>query len=262
MPTGPSVRDPVLAAFRLQAALALRTPNFWMVQLTTPFQVMIFFSVADHGQAVGDPSVPLTSAVMIALWSTALWTGGGVGRDDRWEQRLELHEIAPVPYATVLVARVLAIVTSALLCLPIAWLAAWIGFGVAVRVTSWPLLLAGLPVFLLALATTGAAFSTVTILSRAPLILQSSASFPLLLLGGAVFPVEFLPGPVQPLSRLVLLSWGADILRGATSADPDPGAWAAIPALALLGGAGWVATKLMLKVIWTRVARTGGLARV
>ncbi len=118
----------------MQLALAVRTPNFWMAQFTAPPQTLLFLSVVDAFDRPDLVTHALLAPMLVSMWGVAVWTGGGVVRDDRWSGRLELHAAAPTSYAVVVAARVGAIVLLSLLTVPITLLTAWATYGVTVSV--------------------------------------------------------------------------------------------------------------------------------
>lgn len=249
-----------LTAFRLQWFLALRTPNFWMAQSTAPPQTLLFLSVIDAFDRPDLVTHALLAPMLVSMWGTAVWTGGGVVRDDRWSGRLELHAAAPTSYAVVIAARVGAVVALSMLTVPITLLTAWVTYGVTVNVEHPLLLAVVLVATALAITSTGVIFTSITILSRVGNTFQNSASYPLLLLGGAFVPLALLPAWVHPLGRLVFLSWSSDLLRDSVSAaavDHWPGR---LSMVLLLGGAGFLTGYRLIRVIMRRVAVTGTLS--
>ncbi|HSM02798.1 MAG TPA: ABC transporter permease [Acidimicrobiia bacterium] len=249
-----------LAAYRMQMSLVFRTPNFWMVQFITPAQTILFLSVID---AFGRPDLlahAIIAPTLITIWYTAVWTGGSVVRNDRWNGALELHAAAPAPYGVIVPARVAAVMSMALLAVPLALGTAAITYGVDIDIQHPWLLLGAL--VLVVVGTTGfaAILTSMTILSRAANTIQNSASYPFLLLGGVFVPLALLPTWVQPLGHLVFLSWGSDLVRdGITEPTVDwvPGRLAVLTALAL---AGFVVAHGLIRVVMRRVRVTGEIA--
>lgn len=250
----------LLTAYRMQLALAWRTPNYWMTQATTPVQVVLFLSVVDAFDRPDLLAHALLAPALMTMWSTAVWTGGSVVRNDRWGGLLELHVAAPRSYWGVVVARVAAVVTLSLLVIPIAVATAWITYGVVVEVRH-PLALAlSLLLTAAAVAATATVLSSLTILSRAAITFQNSASYPILLLGGVFVPLSLLPGWVQPFGRLVFLSWGSDALRQATLDPSLEGFWLHLAAVMVLGGLTLYAGSRLVTTIIRRVRVTGEIS--
>lgn len=247
-------------AYRMQLALAWRTPNYWMTQATTPVQVVLFLSVVDAFDRPDLVAHALLAPTLMTMWSTAVWTGGSVVRNDRWGGMIELHVAAPRSYWWVVVARVAAVVTLSLLVIPIAVVTAWATYGVVVDVRHPLALTATMFLTSAAIVATATVLSSLTILSRAAVTFQSSASYPILLLGGVFVPLSLLPGWVQPFGRLVFLSWSSDALRQ-TAVDPSlQGLWGRLGAIVVLGALTlWAGSRLVVAII-RRVRVTGEIS--
>ncbi|GBE21493.1 ABC-2 type transporter [bacterium BMS3Bbin01] len=248
------------AAFRMQLRLAWRTPNYWMVQISTIPTVIIFLSVIE---AFDRPDLlinALLAPILMAMWGTALWTGGSVMRDDRWHGRLELHAAAPIGYGLVVTARVAAVVMLSLLIVPLTLATAWATYGIDIRIAHPFVLVVALMLIAAAITGTGMIFSSLTILSRAATTFQSSASYPFLLLGGVFVPLSLLPVWVQPLGRLVFLSWGSDLIRDSVTQPVLTALPWRLGAIAVLGSVGFVAAQWLVRVVLHRVMVTGEIA--
>lgn len=240
--------------------LALRTPNYWMVQVSTVPQVLLFLSVVDAFDRPDLVSNALLAPILISMWGTALWTGGSVMRDDRWGGRLEIHTAAPIPYGVVVVARVAAVVLLSLLAIPVSIVTAALSYGVSISVAHPWLLIATFAVTAGAITATGIIFSSMTIISRAAITFQAAASYPFLLLGGVFVPLDLLPGWVQPIGRVVFLSWSSALIRDSLSEAPVESALQRLAVIVVLGGLGFFAGQRLLKLIIDRVRLTGELA--
>jgi len=248
------------AAFKMQLRLALRTPNYWMVQISTIPQVIIFFSVIE---AFDRPDLlinALLAPILMAMWSTALWTGGSVVRDDRWMGRLELHAAAPVGYGLVVTARVAAVVMLSLLVVPLTLATAWATYGIDIRIAHPVVLVVALLLTAAAITGTGMIFSSMTILSRAATTFQSSASYPFLLLGGVFVPLALLPVWARPFGRLVFLSWGSDLIRDSVTQPVVTALPWRLAAIVVLGAVGFGVAQWLVRVVLYRVRATGEIA--
>lgn len=246
----------------MQLSLAGRTPNYWMVIISTIPQVILFLSVVDAFDRPDLVTNALLAPILMTMWSTALWTGGSVMRDDRWQGRLEIHAASPPPYALVVVSRVAAVVVLSFLIIPVTLLTATLTYGVDVSVAHWDVLLVTLLATALAVTGTGIVFSSMTILSRAANTFQSAASYPFLLLGGVFVPLELLPSWVQPLGRLVFLSWASDLLRDSVSAPVVDDVVIRLGAVVILGGLGFVAGLWLIRVVIDKVRVSGEISAI
>jgi ABC-2 type transport system permease protein len=248
------------AAFRMQLALAWRTPNYWMTQATAPIQVVLFLSVLDAFDRPDLLAYGLLAPALMTMWGTAVWTGGSVIRNDRFGGVIELHVASPTSYWWVVVARVAAVVLLSLLVVPIALLTAWVTYGVTIEVQHPWLLGAVILVIGAAIVATATVLSAFTILSRAAITFQNSASYPILLLGGVFVPLALLPQWVQPFGRLVFLSWGSDALRTAILDRDAGGIGTELAMVVLLGGLTLAGGYRLVRLILRRVRISGEIS--
>ena len=244
-------------AFRMQLALAWRTPNYWMTQSTAPIQVVLFLSVLDAFDRPDLLAYGLLAPVLMTMWGTAVWTGGSVIRNDRYGGGIELHVASPTAYWWVVVARVAAVVMLSMLVIPVTLLTAWVTYGVTIQVAH-PLLLTLVVLFVAAaIVATATVLSAFTILSRAAITFQNSVSYPILLLGGVFVPLSLLPAWVQPFGRLVFLSWGSDALRSAILDDAAEGLTLDLGMVVVLGGLTLAGGYRLVRLILRRVRVSG-----
>ncbi len=246
----------------MQLSLALRTPNYWMVLISTPPQVVLFLSVVDAFDRPDLITNALMAPVLMNMWSTSLWTGGSVMRDDRWLGLLEIHVASPQSYGLVVAARVGAIVMLSLLVIPVTLITAALTYGIDIRVTHPGLLTTTMVITALAITGTGIIFSSMTILSRAAVTFQAAASYPFLLLGGVFVPLELLPGWVQPFGRLVFLSWASDLVRDSVAAAAVDGFAFRLGILTLLGVAGFLIGQRLIGVVLHKVRVSGEISTI
>lgn len=249
-------------AFRTQLSLALRTPNYWMVLISTPPQVILFLSVVDAFDRPDLVTNALMAPVLMNMWSTSLWTGGAVMRDDRWLGLLEIHAASPQPYGLVVASRVAAVVMLSLLVIPVTLLTAILTYGVDVEINHPGLLLVTMAATALAVTGTGIIFSSMTILSRAAVTFQAAASYPFLLLGGVFVPLELLPAWAQPFGRLVFLSWASDLIRDSVGDRAVDDVAFRLGVLVLLGAVGFIVGQRLIRVVLHRVRSSGEISAI
>jgi ABC-2 type transport system permease protein len=230
-----------------------------MTQLTAAPNVILFLSVIDAFDRPDLLTHALLAPILWTMWSTAVWTGGGVVRDDRWQGRLELHAAAPTGYGLVVAARVAAVVLLSLLVVPITLFTAWVTYGINIELLHPVLLIVVLVLTTAAITGTGIIFSSLTILSRAAITFQSSASYPLLLLGGVFVPLSLLPDWVQPFGRLVL-SWSSDLIRDGVTQSTVTELPLRLGALVVLGALGFRAGQWLVGVVLHQVKVTGEIS--
>lgn len=260
--TGARAAWPAFAgAVRIQAPLLLRTPTFLMVQVTVPAYTVIFLSVTTDADRPDLAGAAVLAPVLIALWGFAIWVSGMIVRADRWYGTLEGTVATPTSYATVLAARVLTVTAASGIAFAEAWLTAWIGFDVVVRIHHPWVFVATAMASLLAMAGTAVILGSLFVLSRVANTFASSVSYPFYVLGGVLVPVALLPAWIQPASRLVFLSWSADLLRASLDPGPVVAAGPRVAAVVVLGLAGWGAGAWLLRLVLHRVRVTGELGQ-
>ena len=248
------------AGFRVQLLVVRSDPDYVMPLVTVPMFTITFLAIMRHAGREDLSSYALLAPVLIALWALSLFSSGEVIAGDRWEGTLEPAIAAPARFAAVVLGRILAVTTIALVSFAEVALAAWLAFGVVIAVRH-PLEFA-LTLVATAFAVSGTAviMSAVFVLSRSPRTFQNSLSFPFYVLGGVLVPVAFLPDWLRPLSRVVFLSWSADLLRDSLARPPMDDVAVRVLIVVALGAVGFALGALLLWAILRRVRRDGSLA--
>lgn len=108
-----------------------------------------------------------------------------------------------------------------------------------------------------AMSGTAVVIAAVFALARSSRIFQQSLTYPFYVLGGILVPIAFLPAWVRPFSRLVFLSWTADLLRGSLSPAAVPDVALRLAAVVALGLAGFLCGTVLLRRILDRVRALG-----
>ncbi|MPZ15190.1 MAG: hypothetical protein GEU73_12330 [Chloroflexi bacterium] len=230
----------VTGALRAQFEMTRRDMMdvYWI--LLIPFFSLIFTAIMLHSGRVDLVGYALVAPLLIAIGQMGFYVASELLARDRWMQTLELVVASPAPFFLVLATRISLISSVGLVGFAESWLIARFGFGIAVPVHHPGVLLVTL------LATTGASTGSALVLAalfglaRDVRTLQNTVTYPMYVLGGVLVPATYLPEWLQPLSRLVFLSWSADLLRDSLQA-PTPSDVAlrvgAIVGLGLVSGA-------------------------
>ncbi|TYB39382.1 ABC transporter permease [Actinomadura chibensis] len=203
----------------LQARLSRRSPEHALVLLIAPMQTttMLALTITSHRPDV------LANAVLapglIGLWVAALDYAGRIVPEDRWAGRLHALVAAPVPLGLIVAGRVTLVTLPGAAAFAESWLVAALGFGRVLTVADPALFAAAVAATCLAAVGTATLLSAVLALTRAREVLQNSLGYPFYILGGILVPAAALPGWLHPVSRVVFLSWSADLLRGAVRGD-------------------------------------------
>ena len=133
-------------------------------------------------------------------------------------------------------------------------------YGIDIRIAHPVVLTLVLLLTALAITGTGMIFSSLTILSRAAITFQSSASYPFLILGGVFVPLALLPAWAQPFGRLVFLSWSPDLIRDSVTEPTLTDLSLRIGVIVVLGAAGFYAAQRLVRVVLHKVKVTGEIS--
>jgi ABC-2 type transport system permease protein len=213
-----------LAAFRMQAQ-TIRASNEYLRHLfEVPIFTVIFLSIIIYSGRRDLAAFGVVGPALMGLWGSALFVSGEIITMDKGIGTIDAVVAAPAPLAAVVWGRVLACTTLGLIGFAEAWVVANLLFDVDLSIhhVGW---------FVIAFAVTALAISGTSLLMAALFVrwrevrtVQMGFTYPFLVLGGVAVPVAYLPEWVRPLTRVVFLSWSADLLRGSLSSAPlqDP----------------------------------------
>lgn len=247
------------AGFRFQLTTMRGSIADFQPLITVPFFTVIFLSITEYAGRPDLAPFAVLAPTLIALWGMALLVAGELIDNERWGGTLEALIATPASFALVITGRIAAVTLVSLVAFAETWVVAWAVFGVAVAISHPALLLITVAVTAVAMAGTASMMSAVFVLARSARIFQNSLSYPFYVLGGVLVPVALLPEWLQPLSRVVFLSWSADLLR-----DSLTPASVADPVLRLgvvlgLGAVGLGIGILLLRRVLVRVRTLGTL---
>ncbi|RBQ19220.1 hypothetical protein DP939_14865 [Spongiactinospora rosea] len=251
----------VRAAARLQWWLMRGGLDERQSFVLAPLFVLLFAGVVrarGHEELTAQAAL---GATLVCLWNLCVQISGGVVANERRFGTFELTAAAPAPFPTVVIGRVTTVAAVALLVVPEVWLATLLFFGEAIEVPHPGLFLAGIVLITFGMAAVGTLIAALFVYARNVVYLQVAFTYPFFILGGLVVPVSLLPEWVQPVSRLVFLSWGADLLRAALNPEAPRDVGMQIAGLftvsALTFAAGW----LLLTRLVDRARGHGTLGR-
>jgi ABC-2 type transport system permease protein len=242
-------------AVLLQVALSRREPGHALILLIAPMQTttMLALTVTHRPDAVANA---VLAPGLIGLWVAALDYAGRIVPEDRWAGRFSPMIAAPVPLGPVVAGRVAMVVLVGAAAFAESWLVAALGFGRVVTVADPVVFVLAVAVTCLATVGTATLLSAVLVVSRAREVLQNSLGYPFYILGGILVPVAALPGWLHPFSRVVFLSWSAELLRDSVHGDAHGWVW---PVAAILGlGAASMAAGLWLTRRYVDLSRREG----
>ncbi len=246
-----------LAGLRIQFWSLHRGFDDLQAFLITPLVTLVFGGIVISGGRRSLLPEAVLGAGLMGMWMLCVQLGGEIIASERSGGTFEPLESTPAQLRMVVLGRVTMVSAVTLLALPEAWLVALIVFRTPVPVPH-PALFAGAALLTLAgLHATAMLFAGMFVLARNALIFQNAMAYPVYLLSGLLVPVHLLPGWVQPVSRLIFLSWGSDLLRAALSRAPADGADGKLIGLVVTAAAIAVIGQLVFGMVLRR-ARTNG----
>jgi ABC-2 type transport system permease protein len=249
-----------LAGLRLELRIVRASPDALIPLFTAPLFTIIFLAIVRNGGRHDLQPDALMAPVLMTLWWFALFQGGKLVTDDRWQGILEWVLAAPVGLASVILGRVASIMFLGLFGFFEVWAIGELMFGVGIPFEH-PLDLAlTLLATIFAMSGTAVAFAALFVLTRNATTFTNSASFPFYVLGGVFVPIAILPGWIQPLSSAIFMSWSADLLRASLKAAPIGDVWGRLGMVVLLGLISFAIGRAVLALVLRRMRVTGELA--
>ena len=250
---------PLRSAFVLQARLILGDLDYLMPLVTVPMFTIVFLAIVRQAGRGDLAQYALLAPVLIALWQLSLLSSGEILAEERWAGTLEPTLATPASFPGVVLARVLAVTTIALLSVPEVLVAGRLFFGVSLHVHH-PLALA-LTMLATAFAVSGTALimAALFVLTRSARTFQNSLSYPLYVLGGVFVPIAFLPSWLRPLSAAVFLSWSGDLLRASLAVAPVHRLGLRLAVVCALGLAGLAIGVILLEGVLRRLKQRGSV---
>ncbi|MDX3230403.1 ABC transporter permease [Streptomyces sp. ME19-01-6] len=249
----------LLTAFVFQLRLSGRSPDTFQVCVTAPLLSAVFLTVSEYSGRGDLASYAVVAPTLMSLWTLALSVAGTAITEDRILGTLEGQIAAPAPMAVVLLGRMCSVAVVGLIAFVETWLVAGVGFGRWLAVPHPLALCACLLATGLATAATAGLLSPLFVLTPTARTVQSTLSYPFYLLGGVLVPPSFLPDWLQPVTRIIFLSWCADLLRDSLDAPAVSHLTLRLAAIVSLGAVACGVGMLLLRHVIVWVRRSGTL---
>lgn len=247
-------------AVRLQFQIVRADRAYLNEIVANPFFAVIFLGVVRAARRDDLTAFALVAPVLITFWGMALEISGEVVAADRWNGILEEVVATPTPMALVAFARVLTVSLLGLVGVLETWLVARLAFGVHVTVHHPAVLVISMLATIVAMTGTSLVMAALFVLTRSVRTLQNTANYPIYLLAGVLVPISYLPAWVRPFSRVIFLSWSADLLRDALRPGGVSDFLPRLGMVLLLGAAGAAFGRWVLGVVLRRVKVLGTLS--
>lgn len=249
------------AALRFQLRLSWRAPYALQAYATAPLLTVVIMAVTEHSGRSNLTAYAIVAPTLMSLWTVALLTAGELISEERALGTLEALVAAPAPLSAVVTGRLLAVTLLALVSFLEAWIVSGAVFGRWLPIHHPWVVATTLAATALAMAGTASIMSPLFVLVSSARTVQNTISYPFYLLGGVLAPVAMLPAWLQPLSRLIFLSWSADLLRDGLHPAPVQHPVERVGAVLALAACGYTFGSLLLRRVLTEVRRTGSLTR-
>ena len=249
----------VAGAVRLQFQIVRADRGYLNEIVANPFFAIIFLGVIRAARRDDLTAFALVAPVLITLWGMALEISGEVVAADRWNGVLEEVVATPTPLPALVLARVLTVSLLGLVGVVETWLVARLLFGIDVTVHHPGVLVAALLATILAMTGTGLIMAAMFVLMRSVRTFQNTLNYPIYLLAGVLAPVSYLPEWLRPFSRVIFLSWSADLLRDSLRPGPVTDFLPRLAMVLFLGAVGAALGRWVCGVVLQRVRVTGTL---
>jgi ABC-2 type transport system permease protein len=251
-----------LAGVLLELRVVRAHPDALIPLFTAPLFSIIFLTIVRHAGRHDLQPDALMAPVLMTLWWFALFQGGNLVTNDRWQQVLEPQLATPSPLGAIILGRIAAIMAVGLVGFFEVWAIGEVVFGISIPFDHPLVLAATLLATVFAMSGSAVSFAALFVLARNAYTFANSASFPFYLLGGVFVPVAVLPGWIQPVTKVVFMSWSADLLRASLKPGPVHDAPDRLAVVVALGVASFALGRGMLAVVLRRMRVTGELATV
>jgi ABC-2 type transport system permease protein len=246
-------------AIRLQLRIVAADRGYLNEIVANPFFAVIFLGVIRAAGRNDLTAFAIVAPVLITLWGMALEISGDIVDSDRGVGILEGVVATPVGFPTVVSGRVLAVTLLSVVAVVETWIVARVGFRADITIHHPGALAATLGVTGLAMAGTAVILAGMFVLARTARTFQNTMNYPIFLLAGVIVPISYLPAWLRPVSRILFLTWSADLLRDALSPEPITDLAGRLGVILLLGAAGLALGRLTLLVVLRRVRSLGTL---
>lgn len=247
----------VLAGARMQFWRARRSPDDLQILFTTPFFTVILLGIITAAGRADLAAYAILAPVIMGLWSFSVGLAGKVLLEEKGGGTLELAISSPTSLLLVVLGRIGSITILGLLPMVETYLIASLLFDIDVHVFHPGLFIAAALATTFAMACTSTLISAWFVLSRGGGMFANFLSYPVYILSGVMVPVSFLPDWIEPVSHVVFLTWGVELLRDAMSPHQVTGVGLRLAFLLALGVLALVLGQSLMRLTLRRVRELG-----
>lgn len=160
-------------------------------------------------------------AGLVALWGATVWASGSILRAEQWQGTLPQILSRRTGLGIVLFGKTLGATARSAVLIGATVAVATAVFGEPLAIERPLLFAAALFAVLGSALSLGMLLSCLFMVTRAAGRISEALMYPVFILGGLLVPIELLPGWVAPLSTVVSLRWGSELLRAAAAGEPQ-----------------------------------------
>ncbi|WP_262391482.1 ABC transporter permease [Nocardiopsis sp. CNR-923] len=247
--------------FEFQIVTMRGQAETYFALITAPFFALLYMSIMEYSGRSDLNTHAVIAPMLMTLWTAALSFSGEMISANRENGRLELLLASPTSFPMLVFGRLCACMLLGLPSFAMSYVSAGLAFGYWMPIHHPGVFAGALLLTALATAAAATALSSAFVLTLGARIVQNTLSFPVYLLGGVIVPVSLFPGWLEGISRLVFLSWSADLLRASASPEPVENAGLHFAMLLLLGAASLAFG--LLSIVWFlhRARQLGALSK-
>ncbi|WP_017587873.1 ABC transporter permease [Nocardiopsis ganjiahuensis] len=246
--------------FQLRAMV--RSADTYFALVGAPLTTVVLMSMMLYSGRTDLASYAVVAPTLMSLWTAGLMFAGEMISEDRENGRLEPLLASPVSLPSLVFGRLCGAMFISLPAFALAIVTAGLVFGVWITIHHPVVFVLAVLATSLATAATVTALSAVFIVAPGARIVQNSLSMPVFLLAGVMVPVALFPVWLEGASRVLYLSWGADLFRDALEPAPVEAVALRLLTMAALGAAALAFGSLTLVRFLRRARAEGTLSRV
>jgi ABC-2 type transport system permease protein len=244
---------------RVQIEITRRNMMDYYWVLLVPFFALIFMAVLVESGRKDLLGYALVGPLLVGLGQMGFYVASEVVSRDVGSQTLELEIATPASFPLVIASRTILLTSLSLVGFVESWLIARLAFGVSIEVHHPGVLAATLLCTIFAAGATALITSALFSLSRSARAMQNTVTYPLYVLSGVLVPASYLPNWLEPVSKVLFLSWAADLMRDSLSAEPVTDFVARLLAVVGLGAVALVLGTLLLNRMIDQLRADGRL---
>lgn len=248
--------------FGFQSRAMARSVDTYFTLVGTPFTTAILMSMVLYSGRSDLAAYAVVAPTLMSLWTAALMFAGEMISEDRENGRLEPLVASPVSLPALVFGRLCGAMLVSLPAFALAILVAGLGFGHWITLHHPAVFVAAMVATALGTAAMATALSALFIAAPGARIVQNTLAMPMFLLAGVMVPVALFPGWLEGVSRVLYLSWAADLFRDSLLPEPVEAAVPRLLAVLALSAIALALGSFTLVRFLRRARAEGTLSRV